>query len=83
VRYSSADTTVTFEMNEIFKIADCTYVHYRRNDNVIPHKIVGGLHSRGCELSNVFFLSVIVKKSIITINTNASPSREVGMQERK
>lgn len=70
-------------MNETFKITDCTDVHYKRNNNnVIPHKIVGILYSRGCEMSSVFFLSIVVKKkSIITINMNASTLREVGTQK--
>jgi len=82
VRYSSTDTTVTSGVNETFKITDCTDVHYNRNKNVIPRKIVGRLHSRGFETPIVFFRSIIVKK-IITINMNAGTFREVVMQERK
>lgn len=70
-------------MTETFKIADCTDVNYKRNNNEIPHKIVWRLYSRGCEMPSVVFLQIIVKKSIITINMSASTLREVGMQERK
>jgi hypothetical protein len=82
-RYSSTDTTVTFEVNETFKITDCTDAHYKLYNNVIPRKFFGRLYSRGCEMSSVFFLSIIVKESIITMNMNARTLREVGMQERK
>jgi hypothetical protein len=70
-------------VNENFKITGCTDVNYKRNNNVIPHDIIGRLYSRGCETSSVFFLSIIEKKSVIRININARTLREVGMQERK
>lgn len=63
MRYSSTDTNVTFEVIETFKIPDCTDAHYKHNNNVIAHKIVGRLYSRGSEMSSVFFFPIIVKKS--------------------